>query len=115
MVYDYVMGEATVHLTLGAKKKFGHFVCDATVARAGSDALEVVDEVGRRECSCRVLVGGRESEKIGRECARLLRVCRRMYVFLLALPSHYPLCNPFAAHFTNILSKTHLLHKLTLT
>ncbi|CAO2651866.1 Nn.00g001490.m01.CDS01 [Neocucurbitaria sp. VM-36] len=70
MVYEYVMGEETVHLTLGTKKKFGHFICEARDGKV---------EGGERECGCRVLVGGRESERLSSACARMLRVCRRMY------------------------------------
>lgn len=76
MVYEYVMGEETVHLTLSTKQKFGHFVCEG---RDGGGGVEGGDE---RECDCRVLVGGRESERLSSACARMLRVCRRMYVFL---------------------------------
>ena len=73
-VYEYVMGEETIHLTLGTKKKFGHFICEDSVH--GEDAPPQ-----DRECSCRVLVGGRESERLSGACVRLLRVCRRMYAF----------------------------------
>ncbi len=68
MVYDYVMGEETVHLTLSAKKKYGHFICERPNG-SGDD----------RECGCRVLVGGRDSGRLDRSCSQLLRVCRRMY------------------------------------
>jgi hypothetical protein len=64
MVYEYVMGEETIHLTMGSKKRFGHFVCE--------------DEAGGRECGCRVLVGGREGERLSSACVRMLRTCRRM-------------------------------------
>ncbi|OAL48931.1 hypothetical protein IQ07DRAFT_588318 [Pyrenochaeta sp. DS3sAY3a] len=99
MVYEYVVLGATVHLTLGAKKKFGHFVCDETVARGEGEEGE---GEGARECGCRVLVGGRESAKIGPECARVLRVCRRMYSE--AVPHLY------RAHTFSLLHITHLLY-----
>ncbi|KAH7380219.1 hypothetical protein DE146DRAFT_625156 [Phaeosphaeria sp. MPI-PUGE-AT-0046c] len=55
MVYEYLMGEGVVHLTMGSKKRFGHFVCE--------------DEQGGSECRCRVLVGG------GKEGGRLDEGC----------------------------------------
>lgn len=73
MVYEYIMGEETVHLTLGARRKFGHFLCD-------NEAL-VEAEVGgggRVECGCRVLVGGKESRRLDPSELGLLKVCRRM-------------------------------------
>jgi hypothetical protein len=74
-VYEYVMGNETVHLTLSAKKKkFGHFVCEDSIG--GWE--EGVEGVEGRECGCRVLAGGRESEKLGSACLGMLRVCRRM-------------------------------------
>jgi hypothetical protein len=66
-IYEYVMGEETIHLTLGTKKKFGHFICED-------------EEKAGRECTCRVLVGGRSSDRINSACLNMLRVCRRMYV-----------------------------------
>lgn len=64
MVYEYVMSEGVVHLTMGSKKRFGHFVCE--------------EEAGR-ECGCRVLVGGgREGGRLDRGCGGLVRVCRRV-------------------------------------
>jgi hypothetical protein len=72
MVYEYVVGSETVHLTLGTKQKFGHFVCE-----------DGDGESEGRECSCKVLVGGRQSEKLDRACLGMMRTCRRMYVFLL--------------------------------
>lgn len=66
MVYDYVMGDETLHLTFSTKKRFGHFVCEGP------------QELDGRECGCRVLVGGRQSERLNGACARLLRTCRRM-------------------------------------
>jgi len=69
-VYGYVVGSETVHLTLGAKKRFGHFVCEDACA---------LERKGR-DCKCRVLVGGRKSEKLNAACLNMLVVCRRMYV-----------------------------------
>lgn len=68
MVYEYVMGEETVHLTFSAKKRFGHFLCE----RHNQEELE------DRDCGCRVLVGGRESEKLSGACVKMLRTCRRL-------------------------------------
>jgi hypothetical protein len=65
IIYEYVMGERTVHLTMGSKKRFGHFVCEE-------------EEVGQRECGCRVLVGGRQGERLESACVSILRTCRRM-------------------------------------
>lgn len=65
MVYEYLMGEGVVHLTMGSKKRFGHFVCE--------------DEVRGRECHCRVLVGGgKEGGRLDVGCAAVVRTCRRM-------------------------------------
>ncbi|KAL6708589.1 hypothetical protein ACN47E_002570 [Coniothyrium glycines] len=88
-VYEYVMGEATIHLTLGAKKKFRHFVCEDRAPR-------------ERECACRVLVGGRESERLNAACVRLLRVCRRMYSESIA--------HLYRPHAFSLLHVTHLLY-----
>jgi hypothetical protein len=72
MVYEYVMGEETLHLTFGAKKRFGHFICEDS----GEDAIE--EGVGR-ECGCTVLVGGRGGgRRLDGGCVGLLRSCRRM-------------------------------------
>jgi hypothetical protein len=51
MVYEFVVGEEVVHLTFGARKRFGHFICEDTFDEGG------------KECGCRVLVGGRGGEK----------------------------------------------------
>lgn len=68
IVYEYVMGEETVHLTMGSKKRFGHFVCED----CGGEGMDA------GECRCRVLVGGREGERLCGACVRMLVVCRRM-------------------------------------
>ncbi|KAF2029260.1 hypothetical protein EK21DRAFT_101325 [Setomelanomma holmii] len=88
MVYEYVMGEETVHLTMGSKKRFGHFVCE--------------DEGAGRECGCRVLVGGREGERLDAGCVKMLRSCRRMYSE--AVPHLY------RPHTFSLLHITHLLY-----
>jgi len=67
MVYEYVMGAEVVHLTMGSKKRFGHFLCE--------DCVE-----GEKECGCRVLVGGKEGGRLDGACVRMVVVCRRMYV-----------------------------------
>jgi hypothetical protein len=67
-VYEYVNGEETIHLTLGTKKRFGHFICED----------EGTEATAAGECGCKVLVGGREGRRLGGECASLLRVCRRV-------------------------------------
>jgi hypothetical protein len=64
MVYEYVYGEELIHLTMGTKKKIGHFVCEEGTEEG--------------ECECKILVGGREGRRLGGECGSLLRVCRRM-------------------------------------
>jgi hypothetical protein len=72
MVYEYVMGEETLHLTFGAKKRFGHFICEDS----GEDAIEEGDG---RECGCTVLVGGRGGgRRLDSGCVGLVRSCRRM-------------------------------------
>jgi hypothetical protein len=86
MVYEYVMCEEIVHLTLSTKRKFGHFICDST---------EGGEEVNDRECGCRVLVGGRKGIRLGSGGERMVRVCRRMYVrlFVLCHFNHGGTCN----------------------
>jgi hypothetical protein len=69
MVYEYVMGQETVHLTMGSKKKLGHFICEDCDADTDGDT---------RDCKCRVLVGGREGNRLSSACVRMLMVCRRM-------------------------------------
>jgi len=67
MVYEYVAGSATVHLTLGTKKRFGHFICE-----------ETSEEEGSLGCGCKVMVGGAQSHHLSSACLRMLLVCRRM-------------------------------------
>ncbi|OAK95329.1 hypothetical protein IQ06DRAFT_284192 [Phaeosphaeriaceae sp. SRC1lsM3a] len=89
MVYEYLMGEGVVHLTMGSKKRFGHFVCE--------------DELGGRECRCRVLVGGgKEGGRLDGGCAAVVRTCRRMYAE--AVPHLY------RSHAFSLLHSTHLLY-----
>lgn len=89
MVYGYVMGEETVHLTMGAKTRFGHFVC----GEEGEEGMK---------CRCKVLVGGRVGRRLGRECGALLRSCRRIYSE--AVPHLY------TQHTFSLLHLTHLLY-----
>ena len=63
MVYEYVIGEETIHL-LFAKKSFSHFVCPGTEEE--------------EECDCKVLVGGAHCQRLSSACVRMLVVCRRM-------------------------------------
>jgi hypothetical protein len=63
-VYEYVMGEDVVHLTMGSKKRFGHFLCG--------------DGTEGKECACRVLVGGSVGVRLDGACVKMLVVCRRM-------------------------------------
>ncbi|KAF2123146.1 hypothetical protein BDV96DRAFT_481341 [Lophiotrema nucula] len=88
MVYEYVMGEETIHLTLGSKARFGHFLCDQ------EESLE---------CGCRVLVGGRKGyRRFEHWILGSLVVCRRMYTE--AIPLLY------APHTFSLLHPTHLLY-----
>ncbi|KAF2822049.1 hypothetical protein CC86DRAFT_448466 [Ophiobolus disseminans] len=89
MVYEYVMGCETVHLTMGMKKRFGHFVCEDQCS-------------GEKECGCRVLVGGREGGRLDGGSVRVLCVCRRMYSE--SIPHLY------RAHTFSLLHLTHLLY-----
>ncbi|KAF2263000.1 hypothetical protein CC78DRAFT_534406 [Lojkania enalia] len=88
MVYELVMGCETVHLTLGSKGRFGHFVCPEGEAREG--------------CGCRVLVGGGREMRLGGWMVGVLRVCRRMYTE--AVPHLYK------PHTFSLLHPTHLLY-----
>jgi len=81
-----------VHLTLGAKKRFGHFVCEDACA---------LERTGR-DCKCRVLVGGRKSEKLNAACLNMLVVCRRMYSEAIA--------HLYRPHVFSLLHTTHLLY-----
>ena len=83
MVYEYVMGGETVHLTLGAKRRYGHFLCEESWREGGGEEEEEEEDVV--DCKCRVLVGGKESRRLDGTGVNLLRVCRRMYVFLFFL------------------------------
>ncbi|KAL5399307.1 hypothetical protein PMIN06_007182 [Paraphaeosphaeria minitans] len=87
MVYEYVVGEETVHL-LFAKKRFRHFICRG--------------DGGDGECGCKVLVGGSQCERLSRACVKMLVVCRRMYTE--AAPHLY------APHTFSFLHITHLLY-----
>ena len=71
IVYEYVMGEETVHLTLGAKRRFAHFKCPV-------DGRGVAEDGEKGDCGCRVLVGGAQSGRLSGACLCLLRTCRRM-------------------------------------
>lgn len=92
MVYELVMGEECIHLTLGARRRFGHFLCE-------EDDGEV--EGGQVECGCRVLVGGKESRKLDRTGIRLLRVCRRMCVYFSFIFSLDPARRSFSVSLRN--------------
>jgi hypothetical protein len=70
MVYEYVVGVETLHLTLGSKRRYGHFVCEDGEGN-GSES---------KECGCRVLVGGKEGARLDGVCVKMVVVCRRMYV-----------------------------------
>ncbi|KAF2865441.1 hypothetical protein BDV95DRAFT_507112 [Massariosphaeria phaeospora] len=91
-VYEYVMGGETVHLTLGAKTRFGHFVCEEEGNRSG--------KVG--ECGCRVLVGGRECRRLEGAGLALLKTCRRVYSEAIA--------HLYTPHTFSLLHLTHLLY-----
>ncbi|KAF2851648.1 hypothetical protein T440DRAFT_517137 [Plenodomus tracheiphilus IPT5] len=95
MVYEFVVGSEVVHLTLGQKRRFGHFICEDDGRRRGGGGDD------DKECSCRVLVGGKESEKLNRGALNMLTVCRRMYIE--TTPHLY---NP---HIFSLLHTTHLL------
>jgi len=70
IVYEYVMGEEVVHLTLSTKRRYGHFVCDGVEEGSGRG----------KQCTCRVLVGGRKGSRLDGACISLLRACKLMYV-----------------------------------
>ncbi|KAH9866070.1 hypothetical protein J1614_008634, partial [Plenodomus biglobosus] len=116
MVYEYVVGAETVHLTLGAKRRFGHFICEDRVRMRGGGGGDGVDEEegedrgninknrhSNTECSCRVLVGGRKSSaKLNSAALGMLTVCRRMYTE--TTPHLY------TPHTFSLLHITHLLY-----
>ncbi|KAF2475149.1 uncharacterized protein BDR25DRAFT_100282 [Lindgomyces ingoldianus] len=93
MVYELVMGEEVVHLTLGSKGRLGHFVCE-------DEGKE--EEVLGQECGCRVLVGGRDCRRLERWRVRFLRVCRRVYSEAISIL--------YKAHPFSLLHSTHLLY-----
>ncbi|KAF2185867.1 hypothetical protein K469DRAFT_575050 [Zopfia rhizophila CBS 207.26] len=92
MVYELVVGEEVVHLTLGAKGRFGHFLCEEGGLGLGLGW----------ECSCRVLVGGRECRRLDHHLLSFLTTCRRMYSE--AIPILYK------SHTFSLLHATHLLY-----
>lgn len=86
LVYEYVMGAETIHLTMASKKKIGHFLCEEAVQASsssssgggvGARAEHDGDDV-QRECTCRILVSGRDSQHVNPAALKLLRTCRRM-------------------------------------
>jgi hypothetical protein len=83
MVYQFVVGGESVHLTLSTKRRFGHFICDDTPL-----SLDQSDELEKKECACRVLVGGRKSARLDCGGVAMVRCCRRMYV--LSSPLYSP-------------------------
>jgi hypothetical protein len=83
MVYEYIVGGEIVHLTLSTKRRFGHFICDDTSLNHQDN------EVERKECACRVIVGGRKSARLDCGGVAMVRCCRRMYV-----PLSLPLSSP---------------------
>lgn len=74
MVYEFVMGEEVVHLTLSQKRRFGHCICHSEADNP---------KRGNQQCSCRVLVGGKKGARLDGGAAALVRTCRRMYVLTL--------------------------------
>ncbi|KAH3951442.1 hypothetical protein HBI56_083570 [Parastagonospora nodorum] len=89
MVYEYVMGAQAVHLTMGSKRRYKHFVCEDGDSR-------------RRDCNCRVLVGGKDSGRLEGASVSLLRTCRRVYSEAV---SHL-----YRPHTFSLLHITHLLY-----
>jgi hypothetical protein len=117
MVYEYVVGPSeVVHLTIGAKRRYGHFLCEAHQigVESGSEegagvegdgfeemGVDVVDEDEERvgvDCGCRVLVGGRESRRLEQSALAMVRVCRRMYVLSLLVICSGTLCLQYHAY-----------------
>ncbi|KAF2643705.1 hypothetical protein P280DRAFT_215033 [Massarina eburnea CBS 473.64] len=96
IVYEYVMGEETVHLTLGTKKRFSHFKCPRN--EEGDETVDGADG----DCGCKILVGGAQSGRLSSACLRLLMTCRRMYCE--AIPHLY------TPHIFSLLHVTHLLY-----
>lgn len=70
MIYEYMFGEGeTIHLILGTKRKsYQHFICEEGHAE---------DDRPRNECSCKVLVGGRETTKLNPGLFNFIKACRR--------------------------------------
>ncbi|EDU42839.1 hypothetical protein PtrSN002B_005259 [Pyrenophora tritici-repentis] len=92
IVYDYVMGEEVVHMTLSTKRRYGHFVCDD----------EHVGGKQGRQCGCRVLVGGRRGARLDTACINLSRTCKLIYSEAI---SHL-----YRPHVFSLLHITHLLY-----
>ncbi|KAK1913943.1 hypothetical protein P3342_007189 [Pyrenophora teres f. teres] len=92
IVYDYVMGEEAVHLTLSTKRRYSHFVCDD----------EHIGTEQGRQCWCRVLVGGKKGLRLDRACTSLLRACKLVYSEAI---SHL-----YRPHIFSLLHITHLLY-----
>ncbi|KAJ5058595.1 hypothetical protein J3E74DRAFT_7577 [Bipolaris maydis] len=93
MVYEFVMGEQVVHLTLSQKRWFGHCICQCETDGPRK---------GKQQCSCRVLVGGKKGARLDGGGAALVRTCRRIYAE--AIPHLY------RTHTFSLLHITHLLY-----
>lgn len=92
MIYELVIGEEVLHLTLASKGKFEHFLCEE-----GN-----LDFALGRGCSCRVLAGGNVGKRLGTWILGYLMICRRVYSE--AIPTLYE------SHTFSLLHVIHLLH-----
>ena len=68
MIYELVVGEEVIHLTLAGKGKFEHFLCEE---RNLGFALGC-------GCSCRVLAGRNVDKRLGTWILGYLMICRRV-------------------------------------
>ena len=68
MIYELVVGEEVIHLTLAGKGKFEHFLCE-------EGNLGFALGCG---CSCRVLAGRNADKRLGTWILGYLMICRRV-------------------------------------
>ena len=67
MIYELVVGEEVIHLTLARKGKFEHFLCEGNLGFALGCG-----------CSCRVLAGRNVDKRLGTWILGYLMICRRV-------------------------------------
>lgn len=75
MIYEYLFDESeTIHLILGTKrKKYQHFICEESHAEDAEDDHSNTFS----DCSCKILVGGRQMKRLDPGLFSFIKACRR--------------------------------------